>query len=38
MSLTNHGLALQQEATVVENQVFQIQRVFQSKEAELSGT
>jgi len=36
--LTNHGLALQQEATVVENQVFQIQRVFQSKEAELSGT
>ncbi len=36
--LTNHGLALQQEAIVVENQVFQIQRVFQSKEAELSGT
>ena len=31
-------MALKQEAIVVENQVFQIQRVFQSKEAELSGT
>jgi DNA-binding transcriptional LysR family regulator len=36
--LTSHGLALKQEAIVVENQVFQIKRVFQSKEAELSGT
>ena len=36
--LTKHGLALEQEAKVVEEQIFQIQRVFQSKEAELSGT
>ena len=35
--LTKHGLALEQEAKVVEEQIFQIQRVFQSKEAELSG-
>ena len=36
--LTKHGLALEQEAKIVEEQIFQIQRVFQSKEAELSGT
>ncbi len=35
--LTEHGLALEQETKKVDQQIYQIQRVFKDKETELSG-